>query len=160
VYRLAGHRAGEANALNAVGWCHSRLGAHEQALTFCQRALAQLEELGDRTGQGHTWESIGHANHHLGRYGEALACYGHALDLYRETGGRYFEADTLTRVGETHQAAGAEDAAREDWQARAGHPHRTRPPRRGAGQRAAHGSAMPSPGVIGGFDRSTDLIRI
>jgi len=30
-------------------------------------------------------------------------------------GGRYYEADTLTRLGDTHHAAGDPDAARDAW---------------------------------------------
>jgi len=35
LFRAAGHRLGEAKALNAVGWCHTLLGEHEQAVVHC-----------------------------------------------------------------------------------------------------------------------------
>ena len=116
LYRAAGHRAGQADALNAVGWYHALLGDHQQALTYCQQALALLQELGDRYGQADTWDSLGYAHHHLGHHSQAVACYQQALDLFRELGDRYDEADTLAHLGDTHHAAGDPDAARDAWQ--------------------------------------------
>ena len=93
LYRAAGHRRGQANALNAVGWYHALLGDHQQALTYCQQALTLLQELGDRHGQADTWDSLGYAHHHLGHHTQAITCYQHALDLFRDLGDRYDEAD-------------------------------------------------------------------
>jgi tetratricopeptide (TPR) repeat protein len=57
-----------------------------------------------------------HAHHHLGHHPQALTCYQHALDLFRDLGDRYEEAATLTRLGDTHHAAGDLAAARDTWQ--------------------------------------------
>ena len=47
---------------------------------------------------------------------EAVECYRQALDLLRTIGHRYEQADTLTRLGDTHHAAGDLDAARDAWE--------------------------------------------
>ncbi|HCT80492.1 MAG TPA: hypothetical protein DGT23_28795, partial [Micromonosporaceae bacterium] len=36
-YRAAEHVVGQALSLNAIGWCHTRLGDHRQALANCRR---------------------------------------------------------------------------------------------------------------------------
>jgi tetratricopeptide (TPR) repeat protein len=59
LYRATGHRHGQADILNSVGWYHTQLGDHKQALTSCQQALALHQELGDRFGQAAAWDSLG-----------------------------------------------------------------------------------------------------
>jgi len=114
LFRAAGHRDGQATALNAVGWLHAVLGDHQQALTCCQQALTMLQELGNRFIEAATWDSLGYV-HHLGRRDQAVSCYQHALDLYRELGDRYSEAETLTHLGDTHHATGNLDATRDAY---------------------------------------------
>ncbi|MEV6367077.1 BTAD domain-containing putative transcriptional regulator [Micromonospora musae] len=96
--------AGEAEALNAMGWEHSLLGDHQAALTYCTEALGILDAIGDRIKQAATWDSVGYAHHHLGEYRQAIEAYQHALDLYREFGDRYFYAVVLTHLAETYSA--------------------------------------------------------
>jgi tetratricopeptide (TPR) repeat protein len=115
LYQAGDHQA-QADALNAVGWFHTLLGDHRQALTYCQQALPLFQELGNRVGEAATWDSLGCAHHHLGQHTRALTCYQHALTLIRSLGGRYYEADTLTRIGDTHHATGDCPAARDAWQ--------------------------------------------
>ncbi len=102
-------------ALNAVGWCHSLLGQHEQALDHCRQALALQERLGHDGGTADTWDSIGNALHHLGRYDEAVAAYRNALALYRRLDAPRYKAITLMHLGDTHLSAGHPDAARATW---------------------------------------------
>jgi DNA-binding SARP family transcriptional activator/DNA-binding XRE family transcriptional regulator len=47
--------------LDAIGWYHSLLDEHRQALTTLRTALALLEELADGAGQAATWDSLSHA---------------------------------------------------------------------------------------------------
>jgi tetratricopeptide (TPR) repeat protein len=115
LFRAAGHRDGQATALNAIGWLHALLGDRQQALTYCQQALIILQELGNRFIEAATWDSLGYA-HHLGHHDQAVSCYQHALDLYRELGDRYSESETLIHVGTTHHATGNLSAARDAWQ--------------------------------------------
>ncbi|MFC4531753.1 AfsR/SARP family transcriptional regulator [Sphaerisporangium dianthi] len=115
LFTAAGHRPGEVVALNNVGWAHARLGDHERALTYCQKALELCEEFPDQIGEATIWDSLGYAHHHLGHHEEAIARYQQALELYRRTGSLYFETRTLSRLGDTYQAIGDQDAAHRAW---------------------------------------------
>ena len=109
-------RAGEAAALNQVGWYHCRLGHHQQALHFCEEALDGHRELGDWTSEAVTWDSLGYVHHHMGHRSQAVECYAHALDLYRKLGDRFEEAATFGRLADVYEAeqdpAAASDALR------------------------------------------------
>ena len=50
LFRAAGHRRGQALALNAIGWEHALLGHHTQAVDCYQHALTLVRDLGDRYG--------------------------------------------------------------------------------------------------------------
>ena len=47
-----GDKAGEADALNDVGWFHDLLGDYQQARAFCRRALALNAGVGHRQHRG------------------------------------------------------------------------------------------------------------
>jgi DNA-binding SARP family transcriptional activator/tetratricopeptide (TPR) repeat protein len=113
--RSSGNRALIANALNAVGWYHARIGDGANALAYCRQALTVQEELGDLNGQATTLDSLGYAHHLLGRHDEAMDCYRSAIALYRSLGDRYYEADTLVHLGDAHDVVGAVEAARAAW---------------------------------------------
>jgi tetratricopeptide (TPR) repeat protein len=115
LYQAAGHRRGQATALNGVGWCHVLVGDHTDAVTYCRQALTLLQQLGDRYGGAAAWNSLGYAHHHLGHHAQAVDCYQHALTVYRDLGDRSGEAETLTHLGSTHHAAGRPDQARTTW---------------------------------------------
>ena len=115
-YETCGHRRGQAQALNTVGWCRALLGDYQQAITHCQQALTLLQTLDDREGQANALDSLGYAHHHLTDYALALDCYRRALTLFCGLRDRFNEAATLTRLGETHHAAGNPDAAHAAWQ--------------------------------------------
>jgi len=51
----------------------------------------------------------------FGHHAQAVDCYQHAVTLYHNLGNRYSEATTLTRLGDTHYAAGQPDAACATW---------------------------------------------
>ena len=87
-FRAAGHRSGEAKALNALGWYQGRLGQHRSALANCQLALASVTELGDRYGQALTWDSVGYVQHQLGDLEAATVSYQRSLDLWYELADR------------------------------------------------------------------------
>ena len=114
-YRAAGHRAGEANALNAVGWYLTRTGQYEQAVPYCQEAIDLHRELGNRDGEAATWDSLAHVHQDLGDHGRAIECYLVALELRPGPADGYNQALTLTGLGDTYLAAGQPEAAREAW---------------------------------------------
>ena len=80
LFRAAGHRAGQASALNAVGWYHAQLGDHHAGpRPAASRRSACTRSSATGHGQADTWDSLGYAHHHLGHHAEAIACYRHAL---------------------------------------------------------------------------------
>lgn len=105
----------EAEALNAVGWYHARLGRYEQARDYCEQALALCRRHSFREGEAFTLDSLGYAAHHSGQYTQALDHYGQALNLRRALGDRYEEADTLTCLGHAYQALRRPTEARHAW---------------------------------------------
>jgi len=96
LFEEAGLRAGQARALNNMGWYHARLGDYRQALARSRQALSLQREVGDRCGEAHTWDSLGYAHHQLGHYAKAARCYQQAIGLYIDLGDRHGQADTLT----------------------------------------------------------------
>jgi len=116
LYREAGHRCGQATALNAIGWHRAHLGEAQQALPFCEQALALHRLNGDRQGAATTVDSLGYIHRQLGRHDEAIRCYQQAIQLFDELGDRYEMADTLANLGDTYAAADDPDRARTAWQ--------------------------------------------
>ncbi len=128
LYAAAGHRRGQAGALNAVGWYQALLGDFEKALRSCRAALGLLEP-DDLDGQASTWDSLGYIHHHRDDHREAIACYERSLDVFRSLGDRYWTADVLIHLGDSHLAAGDGISAVLAWQEALGiledlgHPH-------------------------------------
>jgi tetratricopeptide (TPR) repeat protein/transcriptional regulator with XRE-family HTH domain len=116
LYQAAGHRRGQAIALNLAGWNHGLLGDHNRALTHCEQAIALYQQICDRYGEATTWDSLGYAHHHLGHHTEAVRCYQRAIDLHRDLGDHYIGAGTLTHLGDAYHATGRPTAARTAWQ--------------------------------------------
>ncbi|MGW0872167.1 AfsR/SARP family transcriptional regulator [Streptomyces sp. NPDC002740] len=109
-------RTAVAAALNAVGWCLSRLGRHREALDRCRQALDMWLGLGEDIHAAHTWDSVGHAHHRLGEHVEAAAAYHGALELYRgHQDLPWFVAGTLARLADTYLSAGRPDDAKDAW---------------------------------------------
>jgi tetratricopeptide (TPR) repeat protein len=115
LYRAAGHRSGQAYALNCIGWDHTVLGNPERGLASCIQALTLQREIGDRRGQADTLDSLGYTHHHLHDHPQARVYYEQAIAMYHELGDWRGQADTLTRLGDTHHTAGDPDAAERAW---------------------------------------------
>jgi len=111
----AGDHAGQAQALNDIGWYHAQLGDHHQALTHCQQALTLHRALGDRRGEAQALDSAGYAHHHLGDPQQALAFLEQSLALNRELD-LQGQAIVLSHLGDTHRATGDITRARDAWQ--------------------------------------------
>ncbi|WP_377252840.1 AfsR/SARP family transcriptional regulator [Phytohabitans kaempferiae] len=111
----AGHRVLQAVARTAVGWYHTVLGDHEQAIVDCEQALVELAEVNELSNMADVWDSLGHAHLKLGRYREAIDYYQRAVERCREFGNRHMEALKLIHLGEAHQAAGDDEATRTSW---------------------------------------------
>jgi DNA-binding SARP family transcriptional activator/tetratricopeptide (TPR) repeat protein len=115
LYRLADHQAGLAMVLNDIGYSHAQLGNHQQALTYCERALAAVRELGIRAWEDAIWDSLGYIHHKLGNHSQAITCYQRSISLCRELADRYNEAATLDHLGDVHDNAGDAAAADRSW---------------------------------------------
>jgi DNA-binding SARP family transcriptional activator len=115
LFRAASHKAGEAYALNNLGWSLAELGDHQQALSTCEQALRLHGETRDREGEAATLDSLGYVHHQLRHYPQAVAHYRDALELRRRLGDRYDEAETLARLGDLYDESGDAAAAREAW---------------------------------------------
>jgi tetratricopeptide (TPR) repeat protein/transcriptional regulator with XRE-family HTH domain len=113
---LGDNGVGHANALNTVGWCYALVGDYQQALTYCEEAIARHREIDDRDGEAATWDTLGYAHHHLGDHRQATACYQSAIRLYRELGDRYYESVSLIHLGDLDDLAGDPHTARSNWQ--------------------------------------------
>jgi tetratricopeptide (TPR) repeat protein len=111
-----GHQVLQAVARSAVGWYHTLLGDHELAIVHCERALAELAELGELPNMADVWDSLGHAHLKLGRHRDAIEHYQRAVERCHEFGNRQQEAVKLIHLGEAHQAAGDDEATRRTWQ--------------------------------------------
>jgi tetratricopeptide (TPR) repeat protein/transcriptional regulator with XRE-family HTH domain len=114
-YHAAGHRVGQASALNNIGYLHAELGDHPRALAYCQRSVRAFRELADRRGEAIALGSLGRAYHQLGQYAQALDCYRQALTVIGQLGDRHSQADICTHLGETYHAVGDDIAARQAW---------------------------------------------
>jgi transcriptional regulator with XRE-family HTH domain/tetratricopeptide (TPR) repeat protein len=112
VYREAGHRVGEASALNAIAWGRLHLGEPEVAVRHCEQALVLYRAAANRYGEAATLDTYGLASHRLGRFETAIGAYRHALALVLTTGDRHLETAILERLAAAQEAYGHVDDAR------------------------------------------------
>ena len=116
IYQSVGHQAGQARALNSVGWEHLLVGRYLQGLAFCERALELAREAGDpsmRWLEAATLDSIGFAHHHLGRRNLAVARYRQALAV--ADGDTGLKAAVLDHLGDSYEVDGDRAAALAAW---------------------------------------------
>jgi tetratricopeptide (TPR) repeat protein len=116
LFTTAGDRAGQALALNGIGWLDIKLGDYRHALISCGQALELFTELGYSRLEADIWDSLGLAHYHLSDHAGSAACCQRALGLYREIGDRWAQAETLGHIGDTRLAAGQPDEARAAWE--------------------------------------------
>jgi tetratricopeptide (TPR) repeat protein len=116
LYREAGFRWGEAEALGDTGWSLTQVGEYEAALDCCERALVMLEGLNHVESKAAIADSLGHILLRLGKLVEASAWCQRSVDTYREFGDRYNEGRGMGLLGDIHLAAGDGVAARAAWQ--------------------------------------------
>jgi len=66
-------------------------------------------------GRARAAEDVGYARHHLGDHARALACFQQAIGLLSDIGGRHVRAIAQSHLGDTRQAMGNHQAARDTW---------------------------------------------
>ncbi len=113
LWRGAGDRQREADALWQRGMAERRAGRAADAVASYQAALALCAALADRACIADLENSFGLAKRNLGRMDEAKEHHGRALALFGALGDRRNEAATLSNLALVHQAAGDRHTARE-----------------------------------------------
>lgn len=115
LFALAGHRSGQALALQDVGRAHAILGHYDLAIANCERALLALRDVGETSWEGAAWDTLGYTHHQRGDYEQAITCYEQAAELATGLGDRYNEADTFNNIGDVHRSADDLIAANRAW---------------------------------------------
>ncbi|ONI76553.1 hypothetical protein BWI15_04400 [Kribbella sp. ALI-6-A] len=117
LFRAAGHRTGQALALNSLGLLHATtFGEYELAVQYCLQAQQLYQQVDHKLGEAATWDHLGYAYRCQSAYGEAIDCYRKALSLYRELNDLYYQALMLQHLGDVHHEVGDESAAHSSWQ--------------------------------------------
>jgi DNA-binding SARP family transcriptional activator/tetratricopeptide (TPR) repeat protein len=110
LFSRAGSGPGQQDALNGIAWCLAQLGEHEEALSYCDRALV----IGTSSG---VVDTKGYIYQQLGDHAAAVVCFERAIVMARRAGDRFAEAEALTHLGDSHQTSGDGCAARSAWEA-------------------------------------------
>ena len=113
LYRAAGDREGEAQALGNIGFCYSNLSEMRKALNYYQQALSILQAVGDKFEVAERLNDAGEVCIYLGELQRALEYFVQALPLCREIGYRREEATTLTNLGVVYKTLGEPQKALE-----------------------------------------------
>jgi tetratricopeptide (TPR) repeat protein len=112
---LRGDRRGQVIAINDIGYCYAVAGNYEQALSYCQRALAASREIGERAWESAAWDSLGLVQHKLGNHRQAIMCYERAADLARALSDAFNETVSLVAMGDVYETMGDIPGARRVW---------------------------------------------
>jgi tetratricopeptide (TPR) repeat protein len=118
LYQAVGHHAGQARALNSVGWVHLLLGRYQTGLAYCERAVELARQADDsytRYIQVSALDSIGYAHHLLGHHAVAIAGYRRALRAHPAEGETVIMAFVLDHLGDSYEADGARGDALRAW---------------------------------------------
>ncbi|ADB31372.1 transcriptional regulator, SARP family [Kribbella flavida DSM 17836] len=116
LFKAAGHRTGQALALNSLGLLHaSAFGEYEQALQNCREAQRLYQEVGHKLGEAATWDHLGYTYRAQSSHQDAISCYQKALALYRDLNDLYYQALMLQHLGDVQLELGDESAAGGSW---------------------------------------------
>ncbi|HET7017796.1 MAG TPA: tetratricopeptide repeat protein [Streptosporangiaceae bacterium] len=116
LYQQAADSNMQVGTLNNIGYSYALLGDYQQALEYCERAVAGARDLGERNWESYAAGSLGFIHHQLGDYPQAADWYERAAVLCREVGERYFEANSLECLGDVQRDAGDLVTARRTWE--------------------------------------------
>jgi tetratricopeptide (TPR) repeat protein len=111
LYRSAGVRLGEANALDELAAALVRTGDYARAEDNLTRALRLYQELGDRRGEAHAFNHLGAMQDVIGDYQGALGSQRKALELYRDAGYLIGAANAANELGYVQRLIGDYEAA-------------------------------------------------
>jgi DNA-binding SARP family transcriptional activator len=111
----AGSRWGQANALNGIAWCHTRLGDPATAIRYGREACELFRTDGNAYGEGYSLDTVGQAHHLLGDHAAAVECLQEAARLLGDEGERLYLAQTYRRLGDSRNALGDQQGANTAW---------------------------------------------
>jgi tetratricopeptide (TPR) repeat protein len=114
--RQAGDRAGEAYALNALGFIERR-DRYPEAIAYFNQALALFSEIGDRFGAACALTNLGSADWRHGHYLQAASHRRRALALFSEIGDDRGAARALKGLGLVEFRRGRYPQAADHFQA-------------------------------------------
>ena len=100
--RQLGQREREAEALNALGNSHGRLGEREKAAGFFAQAAVIFRELKNPAAEVTALNNLGNAYRILSHYEKAIGSHQQALAVSRESKDRRGESNTLSLLGDAH----------------------------------------------------------
>ncbi|MEV7545647.1 tetratricopeptide repeat protein [Streptomyces sp. NPDC089915] len=99
VFREAGDRLGEGQALNNLGVALRKVGRFGEAIATHTRQLAICRELGDLEREGYALNNLGCVLREVGRFEESIDVHAQAAIIFREAGDAYREGQTLLNLG-------------------------------------------------------------
>lgn len=99
IYRAAGAKGREADALNSVGFNYNTLGEPRQALDYVAGALTIARAMSDRSRQAVALNNLGQIHKDLGESQKALDYFGLALPLLKSLNDADGQATTLNNIG-------------------------------------------------------------
>ncbi len=111
IYRQLKDRAGEGNALYAIGDVYYYQSHYAQAIEFYQQSLVIWQELGDRQREAKTLNDLGASYNNLGEYSQAMGYYQQSLSIYKEISDQSNEGTLLNNVGFIYDLLGQYDQA-------------------------------------------------
>lgn len=118
LWREAGDRAGEANALHGLARAKTNLGRYEEARALAAESLALEDRLGDPQGIATSLNTLGEIARAEGDYERAAEHYDKCLGLFRRIGDAAASVSMLHNLGHAALARGRDREA-EDFFAEA-----------------------------------------
>ncbi len=111
IYQALGDRAGEAAALQSIGYASFSQDEYATAIDVYNRALTLARAEGARGLEASVVYNIGQVYYHLGDYQKALDLYTEALAVHRVLVNRSGEAATLSALGRVYRFLGEHQKA-------------------------------------------------
>ena len=99
-----------------TGWYLSLLGDYRKAGLQCAAALESARHHRQVEDEGLVLGIMGYIAHHTGEHTSAVEHLKQAGALLREVGNTYYEATVQDQLGQTYEALGDTESARNAWQ--------------------------------------------
>ncbi|MGH9852617.1 MAG: tetratricopeptide repeat protein, partial [Blastocatellia bacterium] len=115
LWQTAGDRAGQANALNAVGRVYDNLNDRNKAFANFTEALEIRRELKDRAGEAASLNGLANVYNTRGERRKAFETFQQVLQIRRELNDRRGEGGALHSIALVHQALNERDQALKNY---------------------------------------------